>query len=109
MCAVTGLLAGLAPAASGSLTDPNEMLKRGGRTASGRGRRLHGVLIIGELALAMVLMAGAGLMLKSLWLMNATAAQYAPEQVLSTRMEEATQTFSSASDARRYIDDTQPP
>ena len=63
----TGLLFGLAPALALSKLDVNTALKDGGRGATGGGRRkgLSAVLVTGEMALAVVLLAGAGLMLRS--------------------------------------------
>ena len=64
---MTGLLFGMAPAARLSRLDINSMLKEGGRGAVGgrRGRRLSAFLVIGEMALAVVLLAGAGVMIRS--------------------------------------------
>lgn len=63
----TGILAGLAPALRLSRVDVNECLKEGGRgTGTGRGgRRLTTTLITFEVALAFVLLVGAGLMIRS--------------------------------------------
>ena len=63
----TGLLFGLAPATRLSRLDINSTLKDGGRGAAGgrRGRRLSALLVIGEMALAVVLLAGAGGMIRS--------------------------------------------
>ena len=63
----TGLLFGLAPALRLSRLDLNASLKDGGRgaTGGGRGKRLSSLLVIGEMALAVVLLAGAGVMIRS--------------------------------------------
>jgi putative ABC transport system permease protein len=64
---LTGLVFGVVPALQASRPNLNETLKEGGRgTTSGRSRsRLRNVLVIGEIALALILLTGAGLMLKS--------------------------------------------
>jgi predicted permease len=63
----TGLLFGLAPALHVSKTNVNDVLKEGGRSGSvgGRTRRWAGALIVSELALTMVLLAGAAFMMRS--------------------------------------------
>ena len=68
VCLGTGVIFGLAPALHVSKTDVNEVLKEGGgRSGSGgsRARRWTSALIIAELALTLVLLSGAGLMMRS--------------------------------------------
>jgi putative ABC transport system permease protein len=67
VCLATGVIFGLAPALHASTTNVHETLKEGGRTGSGgiRARRWTGGLIVAQLALTLVLLAGAGLMLRS--------------------------------------------
>jgi predicted permease len=66
ICLGTGFLFGLAPALHVSRTDINEVLKEGGRSGSGlRARRWTSALIVVELALTLVLLAGAGYMMRS--------------------------------------------
>jgi predicted permease len=63
----TGLLAGLLPALHLSATNPAEVLREDGpRSLGGRGgRRLHQGLVVAEIALAVVLLSGAGLLIRS--------------------------------------------
>lgn len=65
---LAGLLFGCVPAWYASRTDPAEALKEGGRTGTGVGRnRLRRGLVIAEFALALALLAGAGLAIHSFW------------------------------------------
>lgn len=63
---LAGILAGLAPALKTSQKHLSETLKEGGRGASVGRHRAQGVLIAVEMALALVLLIGAGLMIRSL-------------------------------------------
>ncbi len=63
---LTGILAGLAPALKTSQWRLSETLKEGGRGASGAHGRAQGVLVAVEVALALVLLIGAGLMIRTL-------------------------------------------
>jgi putative ABC transport system permease protein len=65
---LAGLLFGTAPAWQASRLDLNEVLKQGGRSGSGGGRRnVRRTLVVVEFALAMTLLAGGGLALRSFW------------------------------------------
>jgi len=63
---LAGILFGLAPALKISRTNVQDNLKEGGRGASGARKGAHGVLVVVEMALALVLLIGAGLTLRSL-------------------------------------------
>ncbi len=62
----TGLLFGMAPAWFAGRQDPGEALKSGQWRSSAAGSRLQRVLVCGEVALAVVLLAGAGLLMRTM-------------------------------------------
>lgn len=65
---LSGLLFGIAPSWSATRVDPAEVLKEGGRSGTGAGRhRIRRLLIVGEFALALALLTGAGLAIHSFW------------------------------------------
>jgi len=69
----TGILFGLAPALKTTRRGLNAALQQGGRGSSGARHRAHGMLVAFEMALALVLVIGAGLMIRSLtriWRVN---------------------------------------
>jgi putative ABC transport system permease protein len=84
----SGLLSGLGPAIPLWRADVHDLLKAGGSATPGGSHRLRGrgVLVAAELGLAIVLLTGAGLMLKSLWRMNRRPAGFAPENILAMRI-----------------------
>ena len=69
---LTGIVFGLAPAWSASRVQLSESLKEGSRSTTGalRPARVRSVLVVSEVALALILLAGAGLMIKSFWLLS---------------------------------------
>jgi putative ABC transport system permease protein len=92
----TGLLFGLAPAWHAARTDINTVLKQGSRSAIGGQRLLvRNGLVAGELAMATVLLVGAGLLLQSLLRLQQVRLGFRPEGIL---------TFQLAAPAAKYPD-----
>src|SRR5215813_6471730 len=83
---LTSFLFGLIPAMRLSKVDLNEALKDGGRGAGAR-NRLRPALVITEVALATVVLAGGGLMVKSFWRLSHVNPGYEPEGVLTARID----------------------
>ena len=84
---LTGLAFGAMPALGAGLVNLSDTLKSAGdRTSSGGGHRLSRGLIVGEVAVASVLVIAAGLLVKSLWLLSNASQGYRPESILTARI-----------------------
>jgi putative ABC transport system permease protein len=86
----TGLLFGLAPALSASRTDLQDPLKEGGR---GRSSAARGLLVAAEVALAVVLLVGAGLLLRSFLRLQAVDPGFRPERVLTLAVDLGSESY----------------
>jgi putative ABC transport system permease protein len=83
----TGLIFGLAPAFAASKAKVNEALKEGSRGSSAGGNRLRNAFAVSEVALALVLLIGAGLVMKSFWRIQQVNPGFAADHVLAMEME----------------------
>jgi predicted permease len=81
----TGLIFGLVPALIASRQDLALAIRTGGQRAGGRAR-LRSALIVGEVATAVVLAVGAGLLIRSLWKLSRVDPGFRPEHVLTLRV-----------------------
>ncbi len=84
---LTGIVVSLLPAARASKVDINAWLKEHGRTSSGsRGSRLQRALVVSEIALALVLLIGAGLMIRSFDRLASAPTGFDPDHLLTVRV-----------------------
>jgi putative ABC transport system permease protein len=86
---LTGVIFGLLPAWAASRAGINETLKEGGRNASAGGarQRLRRTFVVAELAVALVLLVGAGLLIKTFWKLRAVEPGFNPDHLLTMRVE----------------------
>jgi predicted permease len=83
---LTGVLFGLAPAFHSSKVQPQESLKEGTRGSGGGRHRAEGVFVVVEVGLAVVLLAGAGLMIQSIWRLWRVDPGFNIHHVLTTQV-----------------------
>jgi putative ABC transport system permease protein len=85
----TALLFGVGPALALVFTNVQEVLKEGGRSVSASRRVLltGRTMVAIQIALTVVLVAGAGLMFKSIWQMTTYPTGFAPDQILTMRVD----------------------
>jgi putative ABC transport system permease protein len=85
---VSGILSGIAPSLLTSRTNVTDTLKEGGRGSTmGRGRhRLRAALVVGEVSLALVLLVGAGLLVRSFQGLLSVNENYTPETLLTMNL-----------------------
>lgn len=101
----TGVLFGTAPALRASRRDTVESLKDGTRSDTGAsGRRLHFVLIASEIALALVLLTGSGLLLKTLSRLQRADLGFNPSNVLVAFVNPPRTGYETPAQLRSYYD-----
>jgi putative ABC transport system permease protein len=96
---LTGAVAGILPALQASRPDFNELLKEGAKGSTGGRQQLRQAFVVAEVALALVLLIGAGLMVKSFIRLQQTELGFNPERLLTMRV---------ALPWRKYNDDSGP-
>ena len=110
ICVLTGILFGLAPALHVSKTNINDVLKEGGRGSVGtrRARWFSGTMVVVELALTIVLLAGAGLMIRSFMKLYTLDIGIRTDHLMTMRMQLPDPKYATPEARRGFYDRVEP-
>jgi putative ABC transport system permease protein len=103
---LTGFVFGLAPALQASKPDLNESLKEGGRGSTGgiHGTRVRNLLVVSEIALSLVLLIGAGLMIRSFQRLQEFNLGFNPDRLLTLNVRLAGSQYSQPERVTSFFD-----
>lgn len=100
---VTGIVFGLFPALQASKPNLNELLKEGGRGSTGSRHRVRSALVVSEVALALVLLIGAGLMIRSILSLRSVAPGLDPHNLLTMQVPLASANYDEPAKVRTFF------
>ncbi|HEY9230892.1 MAG TPA: ABC transporter permease, partial [Blastocatellia bacterium] len=102
---LTGIIFGLAPALEASHTSLSETLKEGGKAAmsGGRSHRLRNLFVVAEIAMALVLLVGSGLLIKSFVRLQSVSPGFNPKNLLTVRLRLPNKTYPEAEQHVRFF------
>jgi len=98
-----GLAFGLTPALHAARSDPHRDLQHGSRRSAGGHRRTRSALVVAEVALALVLLVGSGLLLRSLVRLFAVPPGFSPSHLLTMQVQTAGRRFDDDSTTYRFF------
>ena len=103
---LTGLIFGLAPALQTTQLKLSETLNEGGRSGSGgrSARLIRGVLVVVEVALTLVLLVGAGLLIRSFWRLQQVDPGFKTDNVLTLRLSLPRSRYTDGAQAASFFD-----
>jgi putative ABC transport system permease protein len=103
---LTGIIFGLIPALHATNPNLTESLKEGGRSSTEgvRGARLRNSLVVAEIAIALVLLVGAGLMIKSFARLQGVDPGFRPERILAVDLALPTAKYKEAAQQTAFMD-----
>jgi putative ABC transport system permease protein len=102
---LAGIVSGIAPAIRGGIRAHGERLKEGTRSSAGPGGRwIRSALVVSEIALALVLLIGAGLMIKSFARLTAVNAGFNPRDVLALDLSLPPSRYPKAAQQREFFE-----
>ncbi|MGO4883855.1 MAG: ABC transporter permease [Bryobacteraceae bacterium] len=103
---LTGFLFGLAPAILAARQDPNDALRRGGRAGEGGlSARIRRTLVVAEVALSLVLLAGAGLMIRSLSSVMQITPGFRTDHLLTMQIDLRSDRYTKTEDGAAFVKD----
>ncbi|HET9982737.1 MAG TPA: ABC transporter permease [Longimicrobiales bacterium] len=101
---LVGVLFGLLPALVAGRGELNERIQRGTRRIAGTSRRLRGALVVAEVALALVLLVGAGLLLKSVSRLLAVSPGFDAHGLLTVQVQTSGPRFADDTATHAFFD-----
>jgi putative ABC transport system permease protein len=101
---VVGVLFGLAPAWQAAGSSSSQSMASEGRTTTGRGGKLRGLLVVGEVAAAVLLLFGAGLLLRTLVAVDSVDRGYRAEGVLTMMVDPLGSEYPDATSLLQFYD-----
>jgi putative ABC transport system permease protein len=102
---VIGLIFGCVPALQAVRSDPSVDLQRASRRTAGNNRRTRSALVVAEVALALLLLVGSGLLLRSIARLLDVSAGFDASGVLTMQVQTAGRRFSDPTTATRFFTD----
>ena len=102
---LTGIIFGLAPALHASKLDLNAALKEGARSSTGAGHRLRNLLAISEIALALVLLVGAGLLVRSFIRVLDVTPGFEPANLITMNVSASGTRYAEDAAVRAFYDE----
>jgi putative ABC transport system permease protein len=104
---LVGLLFGLAPAWQATSVSSSEVMRSDSRTTTGAGGRLRGLLVTGEVAAAVLLLFGAGLLLRTLIAVGSFDRGYRAESVLSMLVDPLGSKYPTPESLQQFYDEVE--
>jgi predicted permease len=106
LAVLTGIAFGLAPALAVTRSDPHDALRdeSRGMTEGRRSRRVRGTLVAGQIALCVSLLAGAGLLARSLWAMAASPLGFSTDGVLTVAVQLPPRDYGTTASRVRFFE-----
>jgi predicted permease len=103
VCMITSVGFGLVPAIQASRADQRSTLQSASRGAGGQRQRVRNLLIIGEVALSVVLLVGAGLLIRSFIALQHVRPGYDPSDLLTFQLSFPSNAYQKGADRRAFL------